>query len=50
MEYWGFKPLKNHLEIIHFPLGEEPLLIKIPYLRDEVDIMFAHFKHNSFKN
>jgi len=46
LEYWGYKPLDNHLEIIHFPLLEEPLLIKIPYLRDEVDIMLAHFKQS----
>ena len=44
LEQWGYKPLNNHLEIIHFPLDEAPRLIKVPYLRKEVEIMLEHHK------
>lgn len=46
LEYWGYIPMKNHLELIHFTLEGEPKLIKLPYLREEVDMMFAHHKES----
>lgn len=50
MEQWGYIPMENHLKIIHFPLGEPPRLIRIPYLRDEVIIMLNHHKYNNLKS
>ena len=44
LEQWGYKLLNNGLEIIHFPLLGEPRLIKIPYLKQEVEIMLNHHK------
>jgi hypothetical protein len=46
LEQWGYTLLPNGLEIIHFPLGEEPKLIKIPYLKREVEIMLNHYNEN----
>ena len=42
LEKWGYKLVPNGLEIIHFPLGSPPRLIKIPYLKDEVELMLNH--------
>jgi hypothetical protein len=47
LEYWGYIPMNNHLELIHFSLNGEPKLIKLPYLRDEVDMMLYHHKENN---
>ena len=44
LERWGYKLLDNGLEIIHFPVGSDPVLLKIPYLKDEVEIMLNHHK------
>ncbi len=44
LEQWGYKLLPNGLEIIHFPVGTKPLLIKIPYLKEEIEIMLNHHK------
>ena len=44
LEQWGYKLLDNGLEIIHFPVGVDPRLIKIPYLKEEVEIMLNHHK------
>lgn len=49
LEQWGFTLLTNGLEIIHFPLEEDPLLLKIPYLKEEVIIMLNHHKQNLLK-
>lgn len=50
LEQWGYVPMENHLKIIHFPLDEEPRLIRVPYLRDEVEIMLNHHKYNTLQN
>lgn len=42
LEQWGYKLLDNGLEIIHFPLDAEPRLLKMPYLKQEVEIMLNH--------
>lgn len=42
LEQWGYTLLDNGLEIIHFPLDSPPLLLKIPYLKQEVEIMLNH--------
>lgn len=46
LEQWGYKLVPNGLEIIHFPLGYEPRLLKVPYLKKEVEIMLNHHKLN----
>jgi hypothetical protein len=46
LEKYGFILIEGGLEIIHFPLGEEPRLIKMPYLKKEVEIMLNHHKHS----
>jgi hypothetical protein len=46
LEQWGYILLNNGLEILHFPLGLEPKLIKVPYLKQEVEIMLHHHKQN----
>lgn len=47
LEQWGFILAEGGLEIMHFPLGEKPKLIKIPYLKEEVEIMLNHYKHSA---
>ncbi len=47
LEQWGYKLIPNGLEIIHFPVGHEPRLIKVPYLKQEVEIMLNHHKINN---
>lgn len=44
LECWGYKLLDNGLEIIHYPIKGEPVLIKIPYLKNEVELMLRHYK------
>lgn len=43
LERWGYSLVPNGLEIIHFPLGQEPRVIKIPYLKREVELMINHY-------
>jgi ATP-dependent exoDNAse (exonuclease V) beta subunit len=50
LEQWGYILVNNGLEIIHFPLGSSPKLIKIPYLKREVEIMLNHHKQNILCN
>lgn len=47
LEQWGYTLADRGLEIIHFPLGEEPRLLKIPYLKEEVCIMLNHHKQTT---
>ena len=42
LEQWGYKLLDNGLEIIHFPEGDSPKLIRIPYMKKEVEMMLDH--------
>lgn len=49
LEQWGYKLMTNGLEIIHFPLVGEPLLLKMPYLKEEVEIMLNHHKLSLLK-
>ena len=44
LEQWGYKLVEGGLEIIHFPIGKEPQLLKIPYLKEEVQLMLNHHK------
>lgn len=46
LEQWGYTLMTNGLEIIHFPIDKEPLLIKIPYLKHEVEVMLNHHKQS----
>lgn len=47
LEQWGYTLLENGLEIIHFPVGDSPRLLKIPYLKDEIKILLNHYKQNT---
>ena len=49
LEQWGYKFINNGLEIIHFPIGDAPRLLKMPYLKDEVQIMLNHHKQSLLK-
>jgi ATP-dependent exoDNAse (exonuclease V) beta subunit len=44
LEQWGYILLKDALEIIHFMPNKRPVLIKIPYLKNEVMLMLQHHK------
>ena len=44
LECWGYVLINGGLEIMHFPLNNEPRLIKIPYLKNEVIAMLEHHK------
>ena len=48
LEEWGYKLVPKGLEIIHFPVGQSPRLLKIPYLKNEVLLMLEHHKDNNF--
>lgn len=50
LEQWGYTLLNNGLEIIHFPVGTKPDIIKIPYLKDEVKIMLEHYKQTTLQS
>lgn len=50
LEQWGYIPMENPLKIIHFPLIGDPRLIKVPYLREEVEIMLNHHKYTRLQN
>lgn len=51
LEQWGYTLLDNGLEIIHFPVGHEPRLLRIPYLKREVEIMLNHhYQTNILQN
>jgi hypothetical protein len=43
LERWGYELVANGLEIIHFPLGQDPRVVKIPYLKREVELMLNHY-------
>lgn len=47
LEQWGYKLAERGLEIMHFPLGQKPVLLKIPYLKEEVEIMLNHYKYSA---
>lgn len=49
LEQWGYKLLEGGLEIIHFPLLNESKIIKIPYLKHEVEVMLNHHKLTIFQ-
>lgn len=42
MEVWGYELVDKGLEIIHIRPGAEPKVIKLPYLKDEVEILLRH--------
>lgn len=42
LEQWGYTPAKNHLEIIHMMPEMEPVLIKIPYMKAEIEEILEH--------
>lgn len=42
MEVWGYELVDRGLEIIHIRPGEEPELIKLRYLRDEIELIIKH--------
>lgn len=42
MEVWGYELVDKGLEIIHIRPGAEPKLIKIPYLKDEIELLIKH--------
>lgn len=42
MECWGYELVENGLEIIHIRPTAEPKLIKIPYLKDEIEKLMLH--------
>lgn len=42
MEVWGYELVDRGLEIIHIRPDEEPELIKLPYLRDEIELLIRH--------
>lgn len=47
LEQWGYTLVNNGLEIMHFPMGEKPRLLKVPYLKQEVEIMLNHYKYST---
>ena len=47
MELWGYKLVKNGLEIFHMRPGLEPKLIKIEYKRQDVINLLTHHKANA---
>jgi len=46
LEQWGYTLVQDGLEIIHFPMGHPPRLLKMPYLREEIIIMLNHHKQS----
>lgn len=42
LECWGYEIVDKGLEIIHIRPGVDPKVIKIPYLKDEVEIIILH--------
>lgn len=42
LEEWGYKLANNGLEIVHLRPGLEPKLIKINYLKKEIQVMLNH--------
>lgn len=44
LECWGFKLFNNGLEIIHIRDNREPQVIKMPYLKKEVQLILEHYK------
>ena len=42
MECWGYELVDKGLEIIHIRPGMEPKVIKIPYLREEIELLIKH--------
>lgn len=47
LEQWGYTLAENGLEIMHFALGQPPKLLKVPYLKREVEIMLNHYKQTA---
>lgn len=47
MEEWGYKLVDNGLEIVHLRPGAKPKLIKIPYLKDEIQLILNHYSLNN---
>ena len=45
LEQWGYNLAEGGLEIMHFPQGQKPKLLKVPYLKEEVEIMLNHYKY-----
>lgn len=43
LEQWGYILLDNGLEIIHYPITNEPKLIKVPYLKKEIQLLLGHY-------
>lgn len=50
MELWGYRLVKNGLEIFHMRPGLEPKLIRVRYLKHEVHLMLEHHKNNKDTN
>lgn len=44
MEQWGYELVDRGLEIIHFRPEMSPKLIKIPYLKNEIEMILNHHK------
>ena len=42
MECWGYELVDRGLEIIHIRPSAEPKLLKIPYMRDEIEMLIKH--------
>ena len=42
MEVWGYELVANGLQIVHIRPGEEPEVLNLPYLRDEVELLIRH--------
>lgn len=43
MELWGYKLTKNGLAIFHIRPRRKPLLLKIEYLKADINRMLEHF-------
>lgn len=42
LECWGYELVNNGLEIIHIRPGVDPKLIKVPYLKDEIEVLIRY--------
>jgi hypothetical protein len=49
LEQWGYELIEGGLEIIHFPVGNPPRLLKMPYLKNEIQLLLNHHETSILK-